>query len=154
MLTVRRCLAIWVFDWVNGLKGALPNEIISAKQYPKVFAWMKRFNEAVKAAKAAMPKPTTLAGSEATNRVETAIYAEREASNREDDPIKLGKGTEAEIWPVDTDTRHRDSGHLVGINEEEMVLGLPNKAGGGELRLHFPRTNFRIQSVESDISKL
>lgn len=30
--------AIWTFDWLNGLKGALPKDLISEKQYPKVFS--------------------------------------------------------------------------------------------------------------------
>jgi glutathione S-transferase len=146
--------AIWAFDWLNGLNDALPKDLISEKQYPKVFGWMQRFNGAIKAAKAAAPKPTTLKGAEAASRVLGAKYAESEARIDEQDPTNLKHGEEVEIWPIDTGFRHRDRGLLVGINEEEIVLQLHPKPREQEIRLHFPRTNFRIQAVQAGESKL
>lgn len=101
-----------------------------------------------------MPKPSILRGSEATERVFNAKYAEQEANVQEDDPMELKKGAEIEIWPLDTGINHRDSGQLVGINEQEIVVELPSKPRRQEIRLHCPRTNFRIRSVSGDKSKL
>jgi glutathione S-transferase len=148
------CLAIWAFDWLNGLKDALPRELISEKQYPKVFAWIKRFNGAIRAAKAAGPKPTTLKGEEAAKRILSAKYAEGEANIEEQDPMKLRKGETVEVSPIDSGFRHRDRGELVGINEEQIVLKIHTNTGGQEIRLHFPRTNFRIRAVTMGDSKL
>jgi hypothetical protein len=115
---------------------------------------MQRFNGAIKAAKAAAPKPTTLKGVEAASRVLGAKYAEAEARFDEQDPSNLKQGQEVEIWPIDTGFRRRDRGLLVGINEEEIVLQLQPKPGEQELRLHFPRTNFRIKVAQAGESKL
>jgi len=139
---------------LNGLKNALPRDQISDKQYPKVFAWIARFNGAIKAAKAAAPKPTTLKGDEAAKRISGANYAEAEAKVDEQDPMNLAQGEDVEVWPIDTGFRHRDRGQLVGINEEEIVLQLHSKTQDQDLRLHFPRTNFRVSAVEAGGSKL
>lgn len=147
-------LAIFVFDWLNGLKDALPKDLISDKQYPKVFAWIQRFNGAIKAAKAAAPKPTTLKGDEAAKRILAATYAEAEARMDEQDPINLGRGEDVEVWPTDSGSRHHDRGLLVCINEEEIVLQPHSKNGEQDIRIHFPRTNFRISPAKAGQSKL
>ena len=45
--------AIWPLDWLVGLPGALPADQISAEIFPKVFAWIARFNKAISAARKA-----------------------------------------------------------------------------------------------------
>ena len=146
-------LAIWVFDWLNGLKDALPKDLVSDKQYPRVFAWIGRFNEAIRAAKAAVTRPTTLKGDEAAQRILGANHAEREIYFQEQDPMRLNKGQDVEVWPIDSGSRHLDRGRLVGINEHEFVLHLPSEAGQHGVRLHCPRTNFRTRAVTSGESK-
>jgi hypothetical protein len=130
------------------LKGALPRDLISEKQYPKVFAWHERFSKAIKAAKAAVAKPTTLKGDAALKRIVNASFAEQESTVDEQDPLGLKKGTEVEVWPIDTGIRHRDRGRVVGLTRDEVVLSVKSEAEGKELRVHFPRTNFRIQAVK------
>jgi hypothetical protein len=129
------------------LKGALPRELFSEKQYPRVFAWHKRFSKAVTAAKAAVAKPTTLKGDAALQRIVDASFAEQESAVDEEDPLGLKKGTEVEVWPIDTGVRHRDRGPLVGLTQDEVVLSVESEAEGRQIRVHFPRTNFRIQAV-------
>ncbi|EXJ62780.1 hypothetical protein A1O7_03219 [Cladophialophora yegresii CBS 114405] len=137
--------AIWTFDWLNGLKGALPRELISDKKYPKVFAWIARFNDALKASKAKAPKPATLKGDVAAERIFNASFVEKDLAVDPADPLGLKRGTEVEVFPVDSGTHHRDQGRLIGLTEDEVVLGI--QAQGKELHLHYPRTGFRVRAV-------
>lgn len=130
------------------MKGALPRDLFSEERYPKVFAWHERFNKAIKAAKAAVAKPTTLKGDAALQRIAEASFAEQESAVDEQDPLGLKKGAEVEIWPIDTGVRHRDRGRVAGLTRDEVVLSVKSEAQGKEIRVHFPRTNFRIQAVK------
>jgi len=95
--------AIWTFDWLNGLKGALPRELISEKQYPKVFAWIARFNEVLKAAKPQAPKPASLKGDAALLRILNASFAEQDLGVDQADPLGLQQGAEVEVFPLDSE---------------------------------------------------
>ncbi|KAK5232057.1 hypothetical protein LTR47_006898 [Exophiala xenobiotica] len=139
--------AIWTFDWLNGLKGALPRELISVKHYPKVFAWIDRFNDALKAAKSHAPRPASLKGGDAVQRILNATFAEKEPSVDSADPLGLQHGTEVEVFPIDSGSRNHDRGRLVGLTKDEVVLSV--QAQGTELRLHYPRTGFRIKGATS-----
>ena len=147
-------LAIWPFDWLHGLKGALPSELVSEKQYPKVFAWISRFRKAISAAKATAPKPQTLKGDKALQQIMSAGFAEPEGQVDESDPLKLKKGQEVEVWPTDSGFRHRDRGRLVTLNAGEVVLSAKTGTIGEEIRIHCPRVNFRIAPVDGNTSKL
>ncbi|KIW71209.1 hypothetical protein PV04_03400 [Phialophora macrospora] len=137
--------AIWTFDWLKGLKGALPQELISDKKYPKVFAWIARFNDALKAAKAKAPKPATLKGDAAAERILNASFVDKDPGFDLADPLGLQRGTEVEVFPIDSGTHHRDQGRLIGLTEEEIVLS--TKAEGKEVHLHYPRVGFRIRGL-------
>ena len=142
--------AIWPFDWLVGMKGALPRELISEKHYPKVYAWIKRFNQTVKAAKAGAAKPTTLKGDAALQRIINARFADEGITVDEQDPLGLKYGDEVEVWPTDSGFRHRDAGKLVGLIPAEVVLNVKTEGEQEEIRLHCPRTNFRIKAVKED----
>ena len=130
------------------MKGALPPTLISAKQYPKVFAYIARFNKALGSAKASGLEPTTIRGPDALKRIANAQYADREALTvDEEDPLGLKAGEEVEVWPLDSGFNHREHGLLVGLNQDEVVLNTKTELRGEEIRLHFPRTNFRIRAV-------
>ena len=107
----------------------------------------------VKEAKSRAPKPTTLKADAATKRIVSASFAEEEATVDEQDPLGLKKGQEVEVWPIDSGSKHRDTGALLGLSKEEVVLSVKPEAYGAELRLHFPRTNFRIRAV-NNVTKL
>lgn len=81
-----------------------------------------------------------------------ARFAEQESSVDENDPIGLKKGTEVEVWPIDTGIGHRDHGRLVGLTRHEVVLSVKPEVEVKEVRVHFPRTNFRIQAVRDGAS--
>jgi hypothetical protein len=140
---------VWPFEWLNGMKGALPRESISEEHYPKVFAWIARFKKAVNAARASAPKPATLKGDEALQRITSSGFWEPEGQVDENDPLKLKKGQEIEVQPTDSGFSHRDRGHLVALNAAEVVLQAPTKQGNSEVRIHCPRINFRITPASS-----
>lgn len=126
------------------MEGALDRSIISARQYPKVFAWMARFKQAVSEAWGRTPKAERVSGEEILKGLGDATFAEAEGAVDENDPLKLQKGQEVVVWPTDAGTSHRDSGRLVGLNAQEVVLQRKTEDGRFDVRLHFPRTNFRI----------
>ena len=144
-------LAIWPFHWLTGMKGALPPSFISSTQYPKVFAWIDRFNKTVASTKSSAPKPTTLKGVDAVEFVTHAEFSEPEGGVV-DDPLGLEKNQEVEVWPIDSGFKNHDRGVLSSLNAKEVAITTQTKVGGKDLRIHYPRTNFRIRAVKGDIA--
>ena len=146
--------AIWPFHWLRGLKGALPPTLISAEKYPKVYAWIDRFDRAISVARARSPKPVSLKGAEAVKHIIQAEYAEPEGEVDSNDPLPIKKGQDIESWPVDSGFRHHDRGQLVSLTDKEVVLASQSKVGGKEVRIHHPRWNFRTMAVDRGGVKL
>src|SRR3954470_19798735 len=67
--------SIWPFHWLQDMK-ALPPNLISAQQFPRVFAWITRFKQAVSSAKASVPKLKTIKGVEAIEQIVSSEFAE------------------------------------------------------------------------------
>lgn len=139
--------AVWPLHWVTGMKGALEGGELGEKKFPKVYAWIARFHAAVTEAKKAGPKPTSIKGDEAANKIWGAAYYEAEGLVDERDPVVraqgLRKGDVVTIWPTDTGTAHRDVGRLVSVDADEVVVEV--KGEGKSVRLHAPRHGFRIR---------
>ena len=133
--------AIWPFDWLKGLKGALPSDVISEKLYPKVYAWMARFNKELARVKSKGGKPASLKGQEAAQRILDADFADKDIGVNSADPLGLRHGQQVKVWPIDSGFNARDTGSLVGLNDEEVAI---EKAIGKSVRIHFPRSGFRI----------
>lgn len=140
--------AIWIFDWLNGLKGALPGELISEKHFPKTYAWIARFNSVLQGAKSQAPKPATLKGDIAAQRIFNASYAENDLGVDQMDPLGLQQGASVEVFPMDSGSRHHDRGSLIGLSEDEVVLSV--QAEGQVVHVHYPRTGFRIKSIATE----
>ncbi|MCJ1388561.1 hypothetical protein MMC18_001408 [Xylographa bjoerkii] len=138
--------AIWPFHWLTGLKGALPPSFVSSKQFPKVFAWIDRFNKVIASTRASAPKPTILKGADAVKHVTHAEFSEPEGQVV-DDPLGLEKGQDVEVWPIDSGFKNHDRGALSALSSREVVIVTQTKIGGKEVRIHHPRTNFRIRAV-------
>ena len=137
------------------MKGALPQHLISERQYPKVFDWIKRFNQAVKTARSEAPKPETVTGEKASKQILAADYAEPAAEVDSQDPLGLRAGQLVEIWPTDSGSRHRDRGRLVGLNQNEVVVTLDNGSSNERpIRLHFPRIAFAVRALDDPAAKL
>lgn len=142
-----RDTAVWPFHWLTTLPGALPSNLISATQYPKVFAWIARFDAYTRAAAKKAGKPRTIKGPEAVAIIEKAGLAEESCGVDEMDPSGLRKGDEVEVWPTDSGVNHRDRGRLVGLNGREIVV--ETRSGKVEgVRVHAPRHGFRVRRVK------
>lgn len=147
-------LAVWPFHWLLELKGALPASLFSKEKFPKVYAWIDRFSEAISTAESATPQPTTLNGAEAVKHVTQGEFCENELDVDASDPLGLKKGQDVESWPIDSGFKHHDRGKLVSLTSKEVVLASQSKVGGKEVRIHHPRWNFRIRAVSGGGEKL
>ena len=83
---------------------ALASSYISANQLPKVFAWIKRFDEAVKEAKTAGPKPMRVTIDELIKHMSKSRFFEPvgEVDASEPTALKAGDpgaiGSGAQVW--------------------------------------------------------
>ena len=155
VVDTKSLLAIFIPHWIVELKGALPKEVVDPQDYPHVWAYIARWNKVVKEAKAKAPKPASLKGDEAAKRVLDAQFADKEIGVNAADPLGLKQGQEVEVWASDMASgfKHRDRGTLVGLNDEEVVISVSIGAAGKDIRLHAPRSGFRV-AVASSQAKL
>lgn len=139
--------AVWPLHWLAGMPGALPADQVSEKQFPRVYAWIQRFQKAVSAAKAAQPKPTTVSGEQAQDIITSAPFSEEEGDVDAADGLAafhgLSKGRRVALWPTDTGANHKDVGRLVSLTASEVVI--EPEAEGVQVRLHAPRHGFRVR---------
>jgi hypothetical protein len=139
--------AVWPFHWLADVPGALPKNVISPTQFPKVFAWIQRFRDALKQAKAAAPKPVSVTGEDVVKYMQGARFVESVGEVAANDPLGLKAGEEIEVWPIETGFSHRDRGTLLTLTPNEVVVGKKMYVGGGDIRVHAPRWGFRITRV-------
>lgn len=137
-------VAIWPLHWLVDMKEALPASVISETQFPKVFAWIGRFRDALKQAKASGTKPVTVKGEDVVSYMQNARLFESTGDVDANDPLALEGGQEVEVWPIDTGFSHRDRGTLLTLTPNEVVIGKETKVGGQEIHVHMPRWGFRI----------
>ena len=128
------------------MPGALPQDLFSSTHFPKLYAYVQRFDQAIADAKAKNPKPISLQGADAIKHILGAGF-EKEIGFDEKDPLGLKKGQEVEVWPIDSGFSHRDRGRIVGVDQRELVVEVQSKEGG-EVRLHFPRVGFRVKVIQ------
>jgi len=137
--------AVWPFHYLQGLKVALPPDQISAQQYPKVFAWLNRFQKAVSQAKKSNPE-LSIKGREAVSQIGSSELAEPEGVVDSNDPTGLRRGQEVQVWPIDTGFRHKDRGRVLTLTTSEIVIESSTDEGK-PVRIHAPRHGFRIKAV-------
>lgn len=137
--------AVWVVHWMMSMKGAL-GSYITEREFPKTWAYVKRFEDETRKAREEMEKPVTLKDEQA---VETVLGMALDSNLTEDidgsDPTGLKKGEEVEMWPIDSGFSHHDKGELVELTAEEMVV--KKCAKGKDIRIHYPRWQFRISKT-------
>ena len=145
--------AVWVPNWAMTMKGALDEEVFGKERFPKVYAFVERFMGLVKEAKAHLGKMERVDGKPAAERILGGTVG-KDIGVDQRDPLALKKGTEVEIGPTDWGYKHKDRGILVGLSGDEVVIEKNVIAGRGErkLKLHFPRTGFRISEVQDRAS--
>ncbi|KFY63503.1 hypothetical protein V497_01985, partial [Pseudogymnoascus sp. VKM F-4516 (FW-969)] len=140
--------AVWPLHWVIGMPGAIPAEVASAESFPKVFAWVKRFDGAVGAARKKSGKAKALKGFEAAEKIFGSEWAEQVKGVDERDPVGLKTGQEVIVHPTDSGVTHKDRGTLVGLDGEEIVIEV--KTEKGTVRVHAPRHGFRVFAAQEE----
>ncbi|EFZ01742.1 glutathione S-transferase [Metarhizium robertsii] len=151
--------AVWPLHWLAGLPGALPKDRFGPRVYPKVYAWIQRFEEALQQARKKAGKPRTVSGEEAEKLILASEYHESEGPVDEGDfeVAKLGlrKGDEITVGPTDFGATRKDVGRLVSLAGDEVVYETkPEGEGKQEVRVHAPRHGFRIQKGREAGTKL
>ncbi|KAF2646265.1 glutathione S-transferase [Massarina eburnea CBS 473.64] len=143
--------AIWPMDWLVGMEGAVPSHVVSEKHFPKVYAWIHRFRAALDEAQSAAPGTAVLDGDEAVNVILQSSFSEGTGTVDQNDGSGLKAGTEVELYPADWGSEHRDVGQLVALGPDEVTVEAKGTGGAGAgaagLRIHGPRTGFRVTEM-------
>ncbi|KAG5984397.1 hypothetical protein E4U55_004970 [Claviceps digitariae] len=158
--------AVWPLHWLVGLPGALPGGQFSREVYPRVYAWMERFDSAVRHARERNARGVSrLTGEEAARLVVRRRPGEEEYLEHEhehDGPLTrngvdemdfearslggLRAGDEVVVGPTDTGVSGRDVGRLVGLNSEEVVY--ETTCGREGVYVHRLKSNAEAREVE------
>lgn len=142
-------VAVWPFHWLTTLPGALAEDYISPRQFPKTFAWIERFDKATRVAAKKVPKPRDLTGSEALQIVTTSDIVDVDEMVDAQDPSEIQKGQKVEVWPIDTGMNNKDMGILLGLSTHEIVIESQTK-DGVKVKIYTPRHGFRIKAIGED----
>ncbi|KAF2030913.1 hypothetical protein EK21DRAFT_100055 [Setomelanomma holmii] len=135
---------IFMLDFVTGLQ--LPENLISAKTFPRTFAWLDRYQAAVEKAKKSGPEPTALDGQAAADHIHRSEFGRAKVSVDGEDPTGLRDGANVEIFTADWVTEHKDRGRLVGLTADEVTIAVTSKENA-VIRVHAPRTGFKIKGI-------
>lgn len=100
----------------------------------------------LQSAQSQSPKPSKLDGAKAAQQILRSQFAEDEGDVPLTDPQKLHKGDQVELFPTDNGFNNKDRGVLQSLTDQEIVIVLENG-----IRLHTPRTGFRVRQVGSKI---
>ncbi|KAI8938303.1 hypothetical protein NX059_005955 [Plenodomus lindquistii] len=136
--------AVWPLDFCMDLP--MPAEVQLEKQFPKTAAWIARYRASRDEAKSSAPKPTMLEGQAAAEMIHRSEYAESDNVIDGDDALGLAAGIEVEVYPAAWGSEHRDRGRLVGLTKDEVTISVQSK-GGAQVRIHAPRTGFKIRAT-------
>src|ERR1700759_2493744 len=109
------------------MPGALQSTYISENQFPKVFAWIKRFRDALRQARATGPKPVMIKVDELIKHMARSRVYEPVGEVDAHDPTALKAGDEGTVWPTDSGIHHRDSGKLLTLTPHDIVISKRTK---------------------------
>ncbi|KAH6609716.1 hypothetical protein Trco_003062 [Trichoderma cornu-damae] len=145
--------AVWPLHWISGIPGALPRDRFSPEKYPRVYSWIKRFQEEITAAKKRNERPKTLNGEEAASAIENSSWHEEEGIVDGEDPLVVAEGLKrggmVSISPTDTGRAHKDVGRLVRLDKDEVVIEVKT-AKGESVRVHAPRHGYKVRRHGGD----
>ncbi|KAL4944658.1 hypothetical protein BDV06DRAFT_210084 [Aspergillus oleicola] len=147
---------VWPIHWMISVPGALPEEHISASLFPKVFAWVERFQEAVEKAKKSAREPASLSGEQVAELLQKAAADGSADVIDESDPLVQDKGFKkgqvVQVWPSDTGSRHKTVGKLVGLTAKEITI--ETVEGEVSVRVHAPRRGFQVAEIPAEKANL
>lgn len=147
---------VWVLHWLRSIPGALPKEVLSEQQFPRVFAWIKRFDRAVKAAAHKFGSVPKVSGKEAVRTIVGAAYVDGAEDGNDsfgqiakEEPVAqalgLNKGDRVVVYPLDTGSTYKDEGRLLHLDGDEVVFETrATVEGTPAIRVHAPRSGFRV----------
>ncbi|KAI0164340.1 glutathione S-transferase [Hypoxylon sp. FL1284] len=148
--------AVWPLQWLHRIPGALPADVIGRERFPRVYAWIERFEDVVEEEKRRGSVPRSVEGAEAAAAVVAAPYAEPEVGVDAADPVVVAEGLErgadVRLGPTDWGVSHTDAGPLVGMDKVQFVIETAGSAGS--VRLHAPRHGFKVCKASDDASRL
>jgi hypothetical protein len=142
--------AIWPLHWIVEMPGALEPNYISKAQFPKVFAWIQCFQNAVKQARTSGAKPAVIKGPELIQHIGSTRFYESVGEVDANDPQGLKAGDNVITWPLDTGSSHKDAGKLLSLTPHEIVIAKHTNAGNTEIHIHMPRWGFRIAKAKEE----
>jgi len=128
------------------LPNAMPDEFFGTGRYPATRAWLSRYDEAIGKAKYSAPQIGELEGPAAVEKVLSSPFQDEDLGVSSD-PLALKKGEVVSTWPIHTGYNHKDSGKLVKLTSNEVVIATMSQQGGKEVRIHHPRWNYTIAST-------
>lgn len=146
--------AVWPFEWMawdGGMEGSLRGGGCGKEDFPRVYAWIRRFMELVQDRKKGCVKPKRLDGEEVVvQRIVGAKDMPETTKFEDDNPLGLTKGETVHVYPSDYGQSGKSTGTLIGLSTNKVVI--QNDKG---LHLHFPRWNFTIKrsTTPATISK-
>ncbi|KAL4971549.1 hypothetical protein BDW66DRAFT_165075 [Aspergillus desertorum] len=147
---------VWPFHWLFSTPGALPEEHISARLFPKVFAWVDRFQTTIRKSQKALRVPQTVSGEQAADLLKRATADETADVVDQSDPLVqacgLQKGQVVQVWPTDTGARHKTVGRLLGLTDKEITI--ETIEGEVPVRVHAPRHGFQVAARVGDRATL
>ncbi|KAJ5110784.1 hypothetical protein N7532_001319 [Penicillium argentinense] len=116
----------WPLVWLFSAPGALPEDQVSARVFPKVYAWVERLDAAANAAGNALPKPQTLSGEQAAGIISQSAFEGGVYRVQENDEVVRSQALEEEqlvkVWPFDSGSAHKTAGRLIGLNDDEVIV--------------------------------
>lgn len=122
-------------------------EYFNSDIFPRSLAYIARYKEKVTQANQSITAEQ-LSGEAAVCIIEQSNFVE-ESKRVDKDPVELSEGQTVRVWRTDDLTsanNHFDSGRLVGLTVQEVVISVKTSKGV-EVHLHYPRRNFTI-SIE------
>jgi hypothetical protein len=127
------CVAIWPFHWLKTLPNALPPHRITPTPFPLLFAYISRFDTAIKSARQSN-LPRSLTGPEVLSLFQTIGFNSNEAAENmvvdANDPSGLKKGDEVDVSPSDFGFSRKDRGRLLRLDGSEIVIQGRMERGG------------------------
>ncbi|KAL7274521.1 hypothetical protein RUND412_002583 [Rhizina undulata] len=146
--------AVWPFEWMITMPGALENTAITPSNFPKTFSYVSRFTSLLKSS---CPDPKinpTISGSDAKEAIISCSKLAEEVIEigltGSEDQRSINFGEEVEVAPVDSGKNHPQRGRVRGLDEERVVLEVVPTGevkDGRTVRVVFPIRGFEIRSV-------
>ena len=141
----------WNLDWATAMAGLKQEgekgDLFTKENYPNVWAWLDRYKAFVSKVQEQDGRAPTISVDDTEQKILSSDFGEPEGQVDPLDPLQLKKGEYVEMFPTDSGMNHHDKGELVAIGLNEAVVKSEVPGGKGHLRIHYPRTNFKIQAV-------